>query len=582
MNLPETLCEQNITLKDKIKSLLDLGNFEEANDIFKDDNNKDAIIKNSSDIIHLLGQHIKRDTFEDNYNLYQCCVSLMNYVAEVASPDESIFEFIELAEENDELLFSVMLKTMKIPLLKIINIQKHALTWCLSTIIRHIYELPQTEDLKLEGEECTFLENSDQSFKMANLYKEVLDFLEGVLSHVLNNAPNEKDYSEFLKNSLLTFLIKLLGRPLIYMDLEHRKTKCEFRLISERILDNVVTFKLELTHFLNYVSPYKFHKKKTVTDAVDLDFNNLALGVLYYLVFKEKLGLAYISYVYHPIFLLQMTGTLALDMIIVENSRVQNKGLLLLESVLVRVSDASLDLDNINGELFGKLSEVLSNVMIYSNVKENRLIAVIAFKMLLIKFNPKGRYYILYNIQNKVNQPNFIGYIITITKDFVVEMLNNRQSGAVEFFTGKNLCKILEKFCFLHKGAESDLIELSDQIIAALNFIRYLLIKDKENITGVSHFIPKFEKDFLEPLKTGLSLSIAHYKLQKTEVENTPFGGKCDVSVGGVQLPSLSSDQKLSILETALTTFDVIQSLVARVEECLDDYKLAHFVHETT
>ncbi|XP_011496164.1 PREDICTED: uncharacterized protein LOC105360863 [Ceratosolen solmsi marchali] len=46
---------------------------------------------------------------------------------------------------------------------------------------------------------------------------------------------------------------------------------------------------------------------------------------------------------------------------------------------------------------------------------------------------------------------------------------------------GKNLQLIISNICILKHGANTDLLEISDQIIVILNFILFLIIRDKKN-----------------------------------------------------------------------------------------------------
>ena len=76
---------------------------------------------------------------------------------------------------------------------------------------------------------------------------------------------------------------------------------------------------------------------------------------------------------------------------------------------------------------------------------------------------------------------------------------------------------LIKRFCQLSNGTETDLLEVSDEIMASLNFLICMLIRDKENVLKIWNIIEDLENNFLKPLDKGLSMSRAHYKLKLDE-----------------------------------------------------------------
>lgn len=561
----------------QISHLLSSEKYEEVISLFSSEHCITSIEEQSSEVITTLAKNLSEICYNSNRDLFHHCEDVIYKIAEVINPDAVLIEFIEHAEKNDDILFMTMLKAMKILLRRSDNVGQHIM-WCCNTAIRHISYMEHSEDFKLDGEEYTLFENMDSSRKLIDVYNCVLDFCEAFGSDGLNIVTSDQIILEDTRNYLLSFLVKLLGRPLVYMNLEEEKKKGEFRLIAEKVLDQILKFRIDLMYFLNFVSKCSSNKKETLSDVTDLDYNNISLAVFYYLIFKEQLHIQNISHVYDPLYVFEMVTVLSVELLSIKHSGVQKKGLQLFQAALQRIVDFSLKFKCIQDNLYGELSESLCNIMIYSEVKINRQIAVHLFKSFLFKFNSQGRFIILLNIQSKIKSPNFIGYIIPITKDLVLKALNEKNPADIEYFTGQNLRNLLKKFCHLHNGPESDLIELSDQIVSALNLLRFIFIRDKENISGISDFIPYLETEFFEPLKRGLSLSVAHYKLQIDDLQNKAPGEKVTVSISGTQLPPVSKEQQIEILNTALSTFDLLESLRARTQECLEEFQRHHFI----
>lgn len=129
----------------------------------------------------------------------------------------------------------------------------------------------------------------------------------------------------------------------------------------------------------------------------------------------------------------------------------------------------------------------------------------------------------------------------------------------------------------LPEGAETDLLQNSDRIMASLNLLRYLVIKDNEHInqTGVWTELNKIKQNFLKPLHTGLNMSRAHYEAEiKSKKENRQASQNCktvcSLTVGGEKMPNMTTEMQLQVLHSALFTFDLIESVLARVEELIE------------
>uniref|UniRef100_A0A8C0KMV3 Glomulin, FKBP associated protein n=1 Tax=Canis lupus dingo TaxID=286419 RepID=A0A8C0KMV3_CANLU len=114
------------------------------------------------------------------------------------------------------------------------------------------------------------------------------------------------------------------------------------------------------------------------------------------------------------------------------------------------------------------------------------------------------------------------------------------------------------------------------RIMASLNLLRYLVIKDneKDNQTGLWTELAKIENNFLKPLHTGLNMSKAHYEAEiKNSQENSQVQKSkdlCSVTVGGEEIPNMPPEMQLKVLHSALFTFDLIESVLARVEELIE------------
>lgn len=166
---------------------------------------------------------------------------------------------------------------------------------------------------------------------------------------------------------------------------------------------------------------------------------------------------------------------------------------------------------------------------------------------------------------------------------FIIQNIKNqidisfKKAYTNKWFTGPHLISLLDLVLSLPEGAETDLLQHSDRIMASLNLLRYLVIKDNENDnqTGVWTELGKIENNFLKPLHMGLNMSKAHYEAEiKNSQENSQERQKskelCSLTVGGEEMPNMPPEMQLQVLHSALFTFDLIESVLARVEELIE------------
>ncbi|CAI9621019.1 unnamed protein product, partial [Staurois parvus] len=104
----------------------------------------------------------------------------------------------------------------------------------------------------------------------------------------------------------------------------------------------------------------------------------------------------------------------------------------------------------------------------------------------------------------------------------------------------------------------------------SINFLFFFTIVQ----TGVWTELQKTELQFLRPLHTALNMSRAHYE---AEIKNTNEKKKgphsksvCSVTAGGTKLPDMTPEMQLQVLQSALFTFDLMESVLARVEELIE------------
>lgn len=210
-------------------------------------------------------------------------------------------------------------------------------------------------------------------------------------------------------------------------------------------------------------------------------------------------------------------------------------------------------------------------LLIYSPSKRNRQNALKILRSYLLKFVTAGRYLLIKHIMNTSNHKGLIGYLTTFYKDIIFESL----TAPTSYIKGTNFKNILfNHICKLDKGVESDISESSDQIIAALNFLFGILLRDQNNVTGIKDMIPTIENGYLGDLRKALDLSRAHFKAEIDRVkaskqEQTPDSHSLEILNDPAPLEEITKEKKVEMLYSALSVFDLIDFHLARVNDVI-------------
>jgi hypothetical protein len=194
-------------------------------------------------------------------------------------------------------------------------------------------------------------------------------------------------------------------------------------------------------------------------------------------------------------------------------------------------------------------------------------------------FSLPARYKIYEMVINTCPHAGVIGYTIQLLKDQVDFVLKNKSED--QNFLGASLYNLLKIVAVVEEGATQDILQISDRVIALLNFLRYLLLRDppNENVTKIWDFISTIEKHFIDPLRLALDLSKGHYQLDLQDLKDGRLKSKGDnnvdlgLTVGGMTMPHVPLSQQIQIVESAINTFDMIDSILCRINEIIDMQK---------
>uniref|UniRef100_A0A8C4KAL8 Glomulin, FKBP associated protein n=1 Tax=Dromaius novaehollandiae TaxID=8790 RepID=A0A8C4KAL8_DRONO len=406
----------------------------------------------------------------------------------------------------------------------------------------------------------------------------VVDFAKPFVNEVVKSMEKSSECSDMeLKEELLKFCMKSLKYPLLTAQLEQLESIEDHPF--RRFATEIIGILWDMREFIPLV--FLHHKGRSPSweneEFEDIERKNSAdsLACLAYLMFVHCFGIDCFPMVFSPSYLLQRNMTHIEVLLKRTEESVLSKGLDLFESSLLRMEDNSLLHQYLEFSDFITVPQNLVKVMTLCPIEHLRKKSLNILQLFINKFDAEGKYTLFRCLLKTSNHAGVEGYIIQNIKDQIHLSLTKVCDNS--WFTGHHLISLLDLVLLLPEGAETDLLQNSDRIMASLNLLRYLIIKDSEynNQTGVWTMLAKIEQNFLKPLHVGLNMSKAHYEAEiKNKKENRREAHNsntvCSVTVSGEKMPVMTTEMQLQVLHSALFTFDLIESVLARVEELIE------------
>ncbi|CAH0729643.1 unnamed protein product, partial [Brenthis ino] len=573
--------EQDLDVVDLVSSLLDSGKYKEAlNKIEKKCAN--SFKDNCWDLISVVVGKIQIDTMIIKPSLYGTCEELLAIIVQKASPEEALLEFIEQIEvAKNDAQFAIILEPLQQLLLKLSIKRGRSLEWCLNSISTYIETIPIPEH-HLEEKERLLMDCDPNIRRIIKIYSLLPPFISPFVKETAVSNINQRT-----AEILAAFLISLLGKPLIYVDLDPDSNKnSEGRTCANTIIQDICTLVKNIYKFLEYVElHFKQDQKQKSKNIVVSDseeelspydhkekINMTTLSGLFYTTLSGQFTLP--DFALPLVYSSEYVTNIVLLCVVHLLSFVQYgplaKGISLCYKILNNGSNNFIH-TTLSNPVHYKLCKSLVNISIYSSYDYTRKEAVKLIDNHIMKFDYKGRCMLIKFILDTANHSGMIGFAITLYKKSIDKAFQEPE--LPECFTGVHLMGMIKKICYLPHGPESDLVELADQIITALNFLRYLALKDTCNKTGIREYFSLIEDDYLKNLRTGLNMSKAHYEVKLKDIEEAKAlpeeQVEVSINVGGNILDKIPTENKKQIIHSALNAFHLIEGLVARLSECI-------------
>uniref|UniRef100_A0A8B9CFC4 Glomulin, FKBP associated protein n=1 Tax=Anser brachyrhynchus TaxID=132585 RepID=A0A8B9CFC4_9AVES len=533
-------------------------------EVIQNEKNK-VIIKNMgwnliSPLVRCILAYKQEDDKRDDKREH--CLKILDQLVQLCNPKELFLGLLEQIEQTsgEKVCPTVMLllQPLQTVLLKLQNKKAYSVGLSLAMIMNQLTPLPVP---------YTKQQIQEDKLGLCQCCNAVVDFAKPFVNEVVKNMEKSSEYNDMeLKEELLKFCMKSLKYPLLTAQLE------QLEGIEEQPFRHFATEIIDILQDIRELMPLVFlhHKGKRSywenQEFEDIERKNSAdsLACLSYLMFVQHFGINCFPMVF-SLFLIVFCLFASFF------SHPQD----LFENCLLRMEDNSLLHQYLEFRDFINVPQDLVKVMTLCPIEHLRKKSLNMLQLFIDKFDAEGKYTLFRCLLKTSNHAGVEGYIIQKIKDQIHLSLTKAHDNV--WFTRHHLISLLDLVLFLPEGAETDLLQNSDRIMASLNLLRYLVIKDCEsdNQTGVWTTLAKIEKNFLKPLHVGLNMSKAHYEAEiKNKRENRREANNSNtvysLTVSEEKMPAMTTEMQLQVLHSALFTFDLIESVLARVEELIE------------
>lgn len=167
--------ENEINLK-KLNEYLDNEKYKEALDLVRNSRSQTWFCNASWDTIPLVTKYINPENEGKNPEKVKCCQDILEEIAKVCSPEESLFELLDKLEckDNDILLLS-LLGPVDIILSRLPSRRVQSLEWCLTAL----------------KESLSVIELDDEK-RLKNVFGKIEEFYKKYCSKVARNNVSEE------------------------------------------------------------------------------------------------------------------------------------------------------------------------------------------------------------------------------------------------------------------------------------------------------------------------------------------------------------------------------------------------------
>ncbi|XP_078478424.1 glomulin-like [Lampetra planeri] len=462
----------------------------------------------------------------DSGLLLKCLQDARN---QTCSPDHLVPVFLQLIEDIDPGAISetivVIVPHLLTGLLRLQEGQAPAVGSVLSSLHRQMARLP----VPYAGQQ----EEAD-AYGLGRCCTSLAAFTKTLVDEVKRKDGN---CDSELKTELLKFCMRSLKEPLLEAELT-RDRKSSLWLFAAEIMVTLPALQQTLSDILFFSSV----RKSPLTAYGE------SRACLAYLLFVQLIAMETFPAVYSPQFVLQCNMDSVAELLSSKKESHLLKGLELYERNLESLEDDSLPSGLLELKSFYSVSQNLQQLLAECPIRRLREPGLHVLQLFINKLDVEAKHKFFRCMLKTSSHPGVNGFIVKNIRNQVQYLLQLADTN--RWFLGEEFVPLLELLLRLPQAAETDLLHNMDQIMESLNLLRYLLIRDKETRISLWSRLSRIKDQYVKTLRVCLSVSRTYYSSE---------------------LKALREKQKLKVLQSALVTFDLMESLIIRIEELTEE-----------
>ncbi|XP_023272274.1 glomulin-like [Seriola lalandi dorsalis] len=501
------------------------------------------------------------------------CQAAITHLTSTCRPDELLHSLLELIEDIDPAAISetiiALVPHLKTVLLRMEGRKAARVGLVLTALQKQLLRLPVPYTKQQEEADeyglcrcCTALAEFTKSF---------VEEVKGKDGNSVTTAEDEE-----LRTELLKFCMRSLREPLLEAEL-NRNRKSSLWLFATEIMVTLPAIQVSLSELLFFSSL----KKSTVMDKSQSKESRACLA---YLLFVQLITIDSFPAVFSPVFVLQCNMEYINELLSSKKESHLLKGLALYGKSLESVQDNSLPVSLLELKSFYSVPQKLRQVLTDCPMQHLRESGLQVFQLFINKLDAEAKHKFFRCMLKVSNHAGVESYIVKNIKNQVE--FSMKPGNANKWFLGEDFLSLLRLVLSLPQGSETDLLNSMDRIMESLNLVRYLLIRDKEpwSNTDVWEELGRMKDEYLKMLRVCISISRPYYsaelnalredqKLKAKEARDAARSTKLvkSLTVKHENVSDMSPEVQHQVLQSALVTFDLMESLIVRIEEITEE-----------
>ncbi|KAF4112206.1 hypothetical protein G5714_007001 [Onychostoma macrolepis] len=545
------------------------GDYTQLLDFIKEEANQHIVRSMGSGLLPaLVNEMLRKDRSPAN------CQVILNQLVQICSVKELLDILLQQVEDTDPNAIAdtitVLMPLIQSVLLRMSESKAHGLALALDSLQKQISKLPVPYSNKQEQEDV---------YGLCRCCTAVLTFVQPFVQEVKNQDTNS--VATKLRAALLKFCMKSLREPLLQVQLDREANMTEISPLwnfATEIMAILAVIQQSLPKILFY-HPLR-GKEDTISDK-DAFHLNESRACMAYLLFVQLIAIEVFPAVFSPVFVLQCNMEYINLLLSRKDESWILKGLDLHVKSLERVTDCSLPVELLELKPFHEVPKNLITIMIDCPIQHLRGKSLVVFQLFIEKLNGEAKHTFFRRI---MKTSHHAGVESTIIKNIKNQVERCRKSAYEDsWFEGTPLISLLRDTLILPQGHETDLLHGMDRVMESLNLLRYLLIQERTFSTGIWTDLCHIADSYTKLLRLCLSMSKSYYgtelrrlkedkKIKAKEFKEA--SGKRSVQsliVKTEMLGNMPCEAQDKVLQCALVTYDLMESLVVRIEEIIED-----------